>query len=1016
MGRIKQIIVILLILGLGGGCFYLYNLIQTRPDVPVNTEKEIELGSYTETYLSLPDMDDGEELVDLVYNAEAAQLELYSCFYNKDKSLTMGYKQYIYNTEKEEFEVAYPDFLALPEFSSNNYVIEKLEYSDNGNLYILMHKLSDMVITPADDTSEENGEAAESTAEAKGSEEKETQKDPEQVFYRYLKDKKYLEQVGVTGLYRQNSDGNILLAKSFSLFGHNMTITDEIGNSYTYNLNSGELLASAPGYAGNTSTLDDSYMYTMNISFNGIVKTPLDSTNTKVSVTSKLASKADESNTISLWAHKASLTAAKTASEANDFRIITHDRSVTSDKSKADEIYLSCEDGVYSYSKTTGKLTTLLSGTSVIFGKPSVTQLRTFMADGSIYALSSNKKGDYYISKIYRPELSKETEKKDFTISSYERIPIMKEIVVTFAKAHPSLNVIYQPASETMAEGTIDSYSQILSDEFKNKNAADVIICDGIDTSKFAANGSFLSLTSFIEPLVVGRDLFKEIIYSEPTENVYTLPVGFNAYLYYGRASLIENSGSLDEMKNYAMNNNVKFFQNEGSFEIADIITSFYHGNIASSNVVDSAKLQSVLETFAALAAPAVEQYAYSSSSFSKIPSAEEANGMKDMRVASVGTILAAERLTELIKNSDVKIATANGIFEPVGMVGINAECTDTSAAQDFVKSMYSEEIQSSDILGALPLSRSILTDMLSEEEANTTYSGTGTKSDVNVTTEITEFVKILDGLNSSYYHDNPLSTGLKAYLELYFDGTIDAETAASGAVKFSEKESAYTTFDASKNKAPKILLIGSNYMLNAKMKDTLTNVLTAYGMEPNVVACIHENMSLGDQIIYLTGEKYDTYTNVRDADIIILCENGANVAGAVSAAYHVEAYKKPDAKVYYLMTDDENSELIKKRMMVFSDITFIPLYGVHSSLAGTKSVSVSAIKKDGTGGDFMGYIDAMAIMKAIFKTDISDVKESLITNSMVTAKEDSELSTDDYFIKLNAAIAKYIKKYYGIN
>jgi hypothetical protein len=105
---------------------------------------------------------------------------------------------------------------------------------------------------------------------------------------------------------------------------------------------------------------------------------------------------------------------------------------------------------------------------------------------------------------------------------------------------------------------------------------------------------------------------------------------------------------------------------------------------------------------------------------------------------------------------------------------------------------------------------------MLSEEEANTTYSGTGTKSDVNVTTEITEFVKILDGLNSSYYHDNPLSTGLKAYLELYFDGTIDAETAASGAVKFSEKESAYTTFDASKNKAPKILLIGSNYMLNA--------------------------------------------------------------------------------------------------------------------------------------------------------------------------------------------------------
>jgi hypothetical protein len=63
-----------------------------------------------------------------------------------------------------------------------------------------------------------------------------------------------------------------------------------------------------------------------------------------------------------------------------------------------------------------------------------------------------------------------------------------------------------------------------------------------------------------------------------------------------------------------------------------------------------------------------------------------------------------------------------------------------------------------------------------------------------------------------------------------------------------------------------------------------------------------------------------------------------------------------------------------------------------------------------------MGYIDAMAIMKAIFKTDISDVKESLITNSMVTAKEDSELSTDDYFIKLNAAIAKYIKKYYGIN
>ena len=239
-----------------------------------------------------------------------------------------------------------------------------MEYSDNNNLYIL---LTDINNDPSV---------------------------PDQIV-RILSDSGTLDNVGV----KEYTKPTVMAPyKNHALLPvwQKIIITDSLDNIYAYDLDSGKLLASAPGYVNNTACADTNYLYSINDNFNTIVKTPLDGSSTETSVSSPLASAKSSAgsasiNSINLWTHTSDEKSDITKSEAFDFRL------TFSPGCEAGSIILSCEDGIFGYSEESSSLQNLFPALTVFW--------QAFSSAGQIYsyrqcfyALSGNSAGEHFIT------------------------------------------------------------------------------------------------------------------------------------------------------------------------------------------------------------------------------------------------------------------------------------------------------------------------------------------------------------------------------------------------------------------------------------------------------------------------------------------------------------------------------------------------------------------------------------------------------------------------------------------
>ena len=97
------------------------------------------------------------------------------------------------------------------------------------------------------------------------------------------------------------------------------------------------------------------------------------------------------------------------------------------------------------------------------------------------------------------------------------------------------------------------------------------------------------------------------------------------------------------------------------------------------------------------------------------------------------------------------------------------------------------------------------------------------------------------------------------------------------------------------KNKNTKILIIGSDAISSgtASLDTSLSDAADEYGLNVTVTSCIHSDTNLYDQKKYLDDKNYETYDNLRTADIIIVSDNSAAAEGALTTLYDINTNKR---------------------------------------------------------------------------------------------------------------------------
>ncbi len=911
MGRGKQFIILFLILILGIGCVYLGIQIKNKPEPQ---EETVLYGNYQEHEISLPvlNTEKGEEYLHMTRNA-AGSVELFTVLYNEDKTLVRGYKKYQLN-DKLTWDEVDADWMALEFFSDTSYVIRLMSYADTGSLYLVLHDMaattpvSDEVVRIGSDNS--------------------------------------VEHVGVKALYQTHEDGTPIQLTHMMIANNAICITNEQNECYAYSLVTGELLTGGRTPAPYALASDGSKLFLMNLDCSSVLCGSL--TTSDVSTSDIIGGSVALPSYQPLWEQPVVYEAGETEFELLDYRLYYFN----------DALYLACQDGIYSAASKDANWQLLLTGTDCIFGRPSVVQQNFFESNGALYSFSRDQTDKYYFTQYTRPVLEDDDDRKDndnrttLTIASYRRRAVITEAVVTFQRKNPDIHVIYDVALDKNPTLTIAEYRAQIDAAMQNGTAPDILVCDELDYRSYMNAGYFESISDLMKPMYTSANLYGNVANALAQTKIYVTPAKFRAYIAYGSREVITHLNDLPELAEWCTKKEFRVFSEFSTTQLLDLLCSFYEENFMTDTTPDPALLANTLTAFRSTAKVTSGSNTAEPEWYALPVVTDNALDPAITRIDSAEAF--ADMLTQL-SGTDLYWTSACGRVEPESIVGISSHSGNVKLAKEFLRTLYSDSVQLQDVGAGLPMG----------QDAIAAWSKYGISE-----AALTQLTAELQTLNHCFTDNTRLKAAVQQVLELFLLGDLTAEDAAAAIVAYQPVTPVDTPFRPA-GSAFNALFVGDAFTDTSGLVTTFTALAKLTYPDATVNACVHSQESLKEQLKYMEQDNYLTYDRIRNADVVVLQEKANSLTSTVQAVSRTLSYCKEDARVYYLVTDRENSTDIIKRLSIFENLTIIPVGAFTDYLSGDTMTGITAehLRSDGAANALYGYVSALTAYRTIFGT-----------------------------------------------
>ncbi len=728
MGRGKQIAVLTLIAVMVLACIYLGIQIKNRPE-PTG-EEPVYQGSYRETKISLPviNAEQGEEYLQLLRGMDGRP-ELFTIILNEERTLVQGYKKYVLNDEKK-WDESEDSWMALQNFSDTPQAIRLMSYAETGTLYLVLHNIA-TVAPEADDVMR---------VTASGS----------------------VERVGVRGLYKTDSESRPIQIEKMFISNNMICITDELGDSYAYSLVSGELYASGRNGAAGSLASDGTHLYMLSQDLNSVIPY-------RISDGMPDAERP-------LWERKTSPAESAARYELPDYQLLSQDGA----------LYLSCQDGIYSFDAASNKWKLLLSGMECIFGRPSVIQQNFISAGGNFYMFGRDILGNACCT-MYDTRTEEEDadlKRTDFRISSYARNPIITETAVAFQQSNPALRVIYEPALDANPSLTPEEYRLQIQKDILDGSAADILVCDRLDYPSYIDSGFFENISDLMKPLYTAADLYGNVTNAMAQTKIFVTPAKFHIFLNYGTENALKNMDTLSDLSAYSESSKSPALGSVTPEDLARLLSSFYEKEFVPSQEIDAEALLKALNQIkvsARLTESAAEDDNAQKEPDNSTAGAEDGKTQKaessskkyssSPGIARIGSAEEFRELLEALQESGLSFSGAQGRFLPCAIVGINSRSSNSKSAREFIRTMYSDDVQQTDVGEGIPMQKSVIR---------------GWNPEIFTEEKLAQLDSCLEAADAVYDENSELYAAFLSILPDFFSGQLSAEDAVQRVLDYS--------------------------------------------------------------------------------------------------------------------------------------------------------------------------------------------------------------------------------------
>lgn len=436
--------------------------------------------------------------------------------------------------------------------------------------------------------------------------------------------------------------------------------------------------------------------------------------------------------------------------------------------------------------------------------------------------ITAGKEKDFYV--LYRQEkagscslkhyvydedasASAENTLKVFGLSENETV---QDAIIGFQKVHPDTKVEYQTSGKE--EGLSMDDIRTLNTELLSGNGADVLLLDGLPAEAYMEKGILADMTELKEELIKDHAYLEEMLdkTAEKDGKIYGMPVKFSIPIIYGNAEVIEALSSLESLNAYVSEHpEASVFGLADKSYIRDFLFQLYQEELFTEDgKIQQEKLAALLELEKTIAVRA-KAYMFEEAEESEMSMGTAASILCQGMFTNPGSAAilnyddaaSTDRIGSIVnmmipyavmREKNLSADTIQDFYCPQGIIGINQNSEQKELAEEFVKYLFSQEVQGTQLDDGFPVLVSELENK--KNEINSDYAQSmGVMSSWNFegedvieveagypsAEEAEELIQMCKSLKNPAVQDCVLWNIYQTEADQCLKGNIDAETAA---------------------------------------------------------------------------------------------------------------------------------------------------------------------------------------------------------------------------------------------
>ncbi len=315
----------------------------------------------------------------------------------------------------------------------------------------------------------------------------------------------------------------------------------------------------------------------------------------------------------------------------------------------------------------------------------------------------------------------------------------VEDALLGFQKTHPDVKVEFLTSGKE--EGITMDDIRTLNTELLGGNGADVLLLDGLSAESYIDKGILADLTDLADGLMAQESYLESILKSTAQKDgkIYGMPVKFSVPVIYGDENTKGALSSLDSLKSYLEEHpEASIFGIAQRDYIRDFLFQMYQDEIIKKDgKVDQEKLADLLEIEVKIAANARAEVfdedgsaqmdmgtaakIFQQDMFSNGGSAAIINHPDSVATSKIASVTDMMTPYTLMRQMGLSPDTLEGLYIPKGIVGINKDTKQKEITEEFVKYLFSPEVQGKPVgdgLSVLESGMGILKEELASEYA----------------------------------------------------------------------------------------------------------------------------------------------------------------------------------------------------------------------------------------------------------------------------------------------------------